>query len=330
VERVGLLRGKKSGREKSEAEDGEAERAAKSQKSHGSLGGVVDWCSVAVKFCLIGRAGGSVGLIVADWETGGRDKRTDSGGVAEEVLLTALIARELIAGFDANGGCDPDHRNEGDEAESHARMLEGERDRNEIDEEREPVFSLDGLVFGVEFTCVAQAAGDGQTQEEKTEAGDDHGRDVDHDGVRVHLFFKDVGGEEGEQREAEEEAKVGIEDEIVGLFSAVDEVMVVDPVNPDEGKRDEVEAQCGEDGVETGEAFLMGDFELEHHDGDDDGDDSVGEGFEASWGGDVVGHGCLVSGLAVLAEAYNDVCRVGAVAELEFIDRTRRIVTQTI
>ena len=71
MERVGLLRGKKSGREKSEAEDGEAERSA---KSHGSLGGVVDWCSVAVKFCLIGRAGGSVGLIVADWETGGEIK----------------------------------------------------------------------------------------------------------------------------------------------------------------------------------------------------------------------------------------------------------------
>jgi hypothetical protein len=41
----------------------------------------------------------------------------------------------------------------------------------------------------------------------------------------------------------------------------------------------------------------VGDLELEHHDGDDDGDDSVGEGFETGWGGDVMGHGfreCLV------------------------------------
>jgi hypothetical protein len=31
--------------------------------------------------------------------------------------------------------------------------------------------------------------------------------------------------------------------------------------------------------------------ELEHHDGDDDGDDSVGEGFEAGWGAGEVRHG---------------------------------------
>ena len=30
--------------------------------------------------------------------------------------------------------------------------------------------------------------------------------------------------------------------------------------------------------------FASGDVELEHHDGDDDGNDSVGEGFEAAWG----------------------------------------------
>jgi hypothetical protein len=30
--------------------------------------------------------------------------------------------------------------------------------------------------------------------------------------------------------------------------------------------------------------FTAGDFEFQHHDGDDDGDDAVGEGFEAGWG----------------------------------------------
>ena len=64
----------------------------------------------------------------------------------------------------------------------------------------------------------------------------------------------------------------------------------------------------GRDGAETGEAVLVGDFELEHHDGDDDGDDSVGEGFEAGWGGDVwaIGVRCLLG--SVLAEAYNGDC----------------------
>ena len=43
--------------------------------------------------------------------------------------------------------------------------------------------------------------------------------------------------------------------------------------------------------MESGEAVLVGNLELEHHDGDDDGDDSIGEGFEASWRGDVMGIG---------------------------------------
>jgi hypothetical protein len=36
---------------------------------------------------------------------------------------------------------------------------------------------------------------------------------------------------------------------------------------------------------------LFGDFELEDHDGDDDGEDSVGEGFEARGGEELFGHG---------------------------------------
>ena len=66
--------------------------------------------------------------------------------------------------------------------------------------------------------------------------------------------------------------------------------MVVDPVNSGEGKGDEVEAQRGKDGAKAGESVLVRDLEFEHHDGDDDGDDSVGEGFETSWGGDVMSH----------------------------------------
>ena len=66
---------------------------------------------------------------------------------------------------------------------------------------------------------------------------------------------------------------------------------MVDPVNANAGEGDEIEAQGGENGAKAGDAVFMWDFELEHHDGDDDGDDSVGEGFEASWGGDLAGHG---------------------------------------
>ena len=59
---------------------------------------------------------------------------------------------------------------------------------------------------------MAQAAADGQAQEQEAEACHDHGGDVEGDREGVHLLFEDVGGEEGKQREAEEEAEVGVED----------------------------------------------------------------------------------------------------------------------
>ncbi len=49
--------------------------------------------------------------------------------------------------------------------------------------------------------------------------------------------------------------------------------------------------RMGSDSEEAGETVLFGDFELEHHDGDDDGEDSVGEGFEARGGKELFGHG---------------------------------------
>jgi hypothetical protein len=214
----------------------------------------------------------------------------------------------LFAGFDAGGGGNPDDTDGGDEAKCQARMLEGEGDRNEIDEERKIVFALDGGVLGFQFARVAQAAADGQTQEKKAEASQDHGRDVDGDREGVHLLFEDIGGKEGEQRQAEEEAEIGVEDTLVGLFGSVDEVVMVYPVNADKSEGNEIETQRGENGTKAGEAFLLGNFELEHHDGDDDGDDSVGEGFEAGWGGDVMGHDVCCRSVFVLAEAYNGDC----------------------
>lgn len=205
------------------------------------------------------------------------------------------MGRMLFAVFDAGGGGDPDDGDEGDQAKRHLRVLERERNRHEIDEEGEPVFALDGFVLRLKLARVAQTASDGQTQKEKAETSQDHGSDIDGDREGVHLFFEDVGGEEGQQREAEEEAEVGVEDKLVGLIGAMDEVVMINPIDPYEGKGDEIEAQSGENCANTGEPVLTGDLELEHHDGDDDGDDSVGEGFEPGWSGGAVGHGVFGS-----------------------------------
>src|SRR6266403_3769870 len=110
----------------------------------------------------------------------------DYKGLEKELGMVA--GRMLLAGFDAGGGGNPDNGDEGDEAKCQVRMLEGERDRDEIDEERKIVFALDGGVLRLQFARVAQAAADSQTQEEKAETGQDHGRDVDGDREGIHLL----------------------------------------------------------------------------------------------------------------------------------------------
>ena len=116
------------------------------------------------------------------------------------------------------------------------------------------------------------------------------------------MLLDDIGGEEGQERGGEEEGEVGVEDAMVGLVGAVDEVVVIDPVDSDEAEGEEVDEENGGEGAESGKAILGGDFELEDHDGDDDGEDSVGEGFEACGGEELFRHG--VGGKLV----HHDIC----------------------
>ena len=182
-------------------------------------------------------------------------------------------------GGDFGGGVDPDEGYECDDAQRPVGVVEGERNRDEIESEGGPVLVDGSLVFLLERAAVAETPEDGEAQQHEAKAGDDHGGGVEGYGEGVQFHIQQVRGEEGEQRETEEEEEIGVEDGLVGFFGAVDEVVVVYPVDGGEGERESVDGEGGEDGAKAGEAGLVGDFELKHHDGDDDGDDSVGEGF---------------------------------------------------
>ena len=65
-----------------------------------------------------------------------------------------------------------------------------------------------GLVFALERAAVTEAPDDGEPQQHEAEAGDDHGEGVKSDGEGVELHLEQVGGEEREQREAEEEEEI--------------------------------------------------------------------------------------------------------------------------
>jgi hypothetical protein len=188
------------------------------------------------------------------------------------------------------GGDDPDDSDQSDCGEREVRVKLCERDGYEVEDEAGVVFALSDDVFALEATGLFEQAADGETQEEEGEAGDDHRGGVEGDGEGVGVLLEDVGGEEGQKRGGEEEGEVGVEDAMVGLFGAVDEVVVVDPVDADEGEGEEVDEENGGEGEEAGDAVLVRDFELEDHDGDDDGEDSVGEGFEARGGEELFGH----------------------------------------
>src|SRR5271170_1455037 len=95
--------------------------------------------------------------------------------------LPALIARTFFAGLYSRGWGDPDHGDEGGKAEGYVWVLVSERDRQQIDEERKPVLTLDCGVLCLKLVCVAQTAADGQTQKKKAEARNDHGGDIEGD-----------------------------------------------------------------------------------------------------------------------------------------------------
>jgi hypothetical protein len=200
---------------------------------------------------------------------------------------------------DPGGGNDPQDADEGDDAQSDEWVVNAEPDGDEVEQERDPVLALGVGVLVLQLAGLAQIVPDGQAKGKEAGSSEHHGGDIDADGEGIHLVVDDVGGEEGKQGEAEEKEQVGVEDTLVGLVGAMHQVVVIDPVNAGEGEGEQVDGERGQDGDEAGEAEVVRNLEIEHHDGDDDGDDAVGEGFEPGWRGVSFGHdrgqigGCL-------------------------------------
>jgi hypothetical protein len=188
------------------------------------------------------------------------------------------------------GGVDPEKHHQGDDAEGVVRVREGEEERDAVEREGAKVFVLGGLVILLEGAAAAEASTNGKAKQEERKAVGHHGDDVKEDREGVDLLLEQIGGKEGEERECEEEGEVGEEDGQVDLLRAVDEIVMIDPIHPRKRKGQGIDAEDRQDGPESGEAVLVRDFKFEHHDGDDDSDHSVGEGFEPGWGTDEIRH----------------------------------------
>ena len=162
--------------------------------------------------------------------------------------------------------------------------------RGAVADDAQPAF--EGLHFpllehvrAVELGLAPAMAVDGKGKELEGKPATEQAARIERDREAVAMLFDEVVGEEGDQREEEEQAQVGPEDQGVDQLEAFDEIVVVDPVDAGEGERDQVDGERRQDGQEAGGAIGVRHLEVEHHDGDDDRDDAVGESFKAGWGG---------------------------------------------
>src|SRR5580765_5613454 len=115
-----------------------------------------------------------------------------------------------------------------------------ERDRNDVEREAQEMLALRGRVLGHESAGELQQTADGEPQQKKHESCEDHRRSVESDREGFRVLLDDVGGEEGQQRGAEEVAEVGVEHTVIALLQAMDQVMVVDPVDGREAEGEQV------------------------------------------------------------------------------------------
>ena len=193
------------------------------------------------------------------------------------VGVQAAVARTEV-------GKNPDEGHGGVDQDGERGAVEGDGDRDEVEREGEPVFALGSGVYGGVVAGEAKATLDGETEDHEGDAAREQRERVEDDGEGVAIFFKDPGGEVGKKRGAEEKEQVAVEDAGVHLLNAAEEQVVIDPVDAGKGEGENIDEEDGKDGVEAGGAVFVRDLELEDHDGDDDGENAVGEGLEAGWG----------------------------------------------
>ncbi len=198
--------------------------------------------------------------------------------------LQGELARIKAAVAHAEVGQDPDKGDGGVESDGEGGMKDGDGNGKEIEGEREPVFALGRDVDDSALLCKAETVIDGKTKKHEREAGGEQGQGVEDDGEAVSLFFEHPGGEVGKQRSAEEEEEVAVQNASVHDLGAADEQVVIDPIDADKGEGEDVDKEDGENGTEAGGTVCRRNLQLEHHDGDDDGEDAIGEGLETGRG----------------------------------------------
>ena len=96
---------------------------------------------------------------------------------------------------------------------------------------------------------------------------------------------------EWNQREPEQQMQVGPEDLAVDPVGQLEHVVVIVPVDPQVDEAQDIAGKNGNHRPEGRQVGSVGHFQFQHHDGDENRDDPIAEGFEPSRGHIIPGVG---------------------------------------
>ena len=190
--------------------------------------------------------------------------------------------------FDAAVGDEPDDGDDGVANRGERRMKEGERDGHDVNGDGDFAFRV-AANGGGECGGFSVKSDERTRENEIGDGGEEEDDSVESHGAGAEIVVAHPGGGERHKRKPEEKMEIGPERRAIDAIDSVKEVMVVVPVDGEHDEAENVAGKNGDDGAESVESGAVRGFHLQNHDGDDDGENAVAEGFET-----VFGHGQLL------------------------------------
>src|ERR1700730_13540851 len=187
-----------------------------------------------------------------------------------DLLFRQLAFREEIG-----------ERNEHKDEKRDANIEKRERHRGQVEEQRVEILELDAAMVVDHVRVVTMVLNNRRAQQGEGQRAQRQYNSVESYGGGITRMVAHESGHEGDERHPEQERVVRPEQASIGAASGVQHVMMIHPHDGDDEKAQEIAEKLRENAAQRDERSVARNPELQHHDGDDDGDDAVTESFEA-------------------------------------------------
>src|SRR3954451_18660483 len=114
-----------------------------------------------------------------------------------------------------------------------------------------------------------EMSSDGGGENDECQTAQEEFTRINHHRKRIEILTQYVTGGEWEERQAEEQKEIRIQDRSIDMLQPVHQMIVIDPVDPGVSKREKIHSQRRGNGTDEclGAGFPWH-FELQHHNGD--------------------------------------------------------------